>query len=43
MVVERHVDLPDERLPLRREQAIRNHNPCISCSTNFLELTIDRA
>jgi sulfhydrogenase subunit alpha len=43
MVVERHVDLLDERLPLRREQAIRNNNPCTSCSTNFRELTIDRA
>ena len=41
-VVERHVDLPDEELTLRCEQAIRNHDPCISCSTHFLELTIDR-
>ncbi len=41
-VVERHVDLPDEELTLRCEQAIRNHDPCISCSTHFLELTVDR-
>ncbi len=41
-VVERHVDLPDEDLTLRCEQAIRNHDPCISCSTHFLDLTIDR-
>ncbi|WP_069884034.1 Ni/Fe hydrogenase subunit alpha [Streptomyces luteocolor] len=24
------------------ERAIRNHDPCISCSTHFLDLTIDR-
>ena len=27
---------------LRCEQAIRNHDPCISCATHFLELTVDR-
>jgi sulfhydrogenase subunit alpha len=42
-VVERHTDLPDEQLRLRCEQAIRNHDPCISCATHFLELTIDRS
>jgi len=41
-VVERHVDLPDHELTLRCEQAIRNHDPCISCSTHFLDLTVDR-
>lgn len=41
-VVERHLDLSDEELTLRCEQAIRNHDPCISCSTHFLQLTIDR-
>lgn len=41
-VVERHLDLADEQLTLRCEQAIRNHDPCISCSTHFLDLTIDR-
>jgi coenzyme F420-reducing hydrogenase alpha subunit len=41
-VVERHLHLGDEELRLRCEQAIRNHDPCISCSTHFLELTIDR-
>jgi coenzyme F420-reducing hydrogenase alpha subunit len=41
-VGERHLDLSDEQLKLRCEQAIRNHDPCISCSTHFLELTIDR-
>jgi coenzyme F420-reducing hydrogenase alpha subunit len=42
-VVERHVDLGDEELRLRCEQAIRNHDPCISCATHFLELTVDRS
>jgi len=41
-VVERSLDLPDEALKLRCEQAIRNHDPCISCSTHFLDLTVDR-
>ncbi|GAA1244251.1 Ni/Fe hydrogenase subunit alpha [Streptomyces aureus] len=25
------------------ERAIRNHDPCISCSTHFLDLTVERA
>jgi len=41
-VVEASVDLPDEQLSLRCEQAIRNHDPCISCATHFLKLTVDR-
>jgi coenzyme F420-reducing hydrogenase alpha subunit len=41
-VVERSLDLSDEELTLRCEHAIRNHDPCISCSTHFLELTVDR-
>ncbi|MGA2319170.1 MAG: Ni/Fe hydrogenase subunit alpha [Solirubrobacteraceae bacterium] len=41
-VVERHLDLPDEELSLRCEQAIRNHDPCISCATHFLKLTVER-
>jgi len=41
-VVEDGLDLPDEQLSLRCEQAIRNHDPCISCATHFLKLTVDR-
>jgi coenzyme F420-reducing hydrogenase alpha subunit len=41
-VVTRHADLPDDELTLRCEQAIRNHDPCISCATHFLTLTVDR-
>jgi sulfhydrogenase subunit alpha len=40
--VERYVDLPDEALGLRCEQAIRNHDPCISCATHFLRLDVER-
>jgi sulfhydrogenase subunit alpha len=41
-VVQQHLDLPDEQLALRCEQAIRNHDPCISCATHFLKLTVER-
>jgi coenzyme F420-reducing hydrogenase alpha subunit len=36
------LDLDDERLTWQCEQAIRNYDPCISCSTHFLDLTVDR-
>ncbi|MET9392942.1 Ni/Fe hydrogenase subunit alpha [Streptomyces sp. NPDC006624] len=35
-------DPTDEELTHLCERAIRNHDPCISCSTHFLDLTIDR-
>jgi sulfhydrogenase subunit alpha len=41
-VVERHMHESDERLTHHCEQAVRNHDPCISCATHFLDLTIDR-
>jgi len=41
-VVQEHVGLPDEQLRLRCEQAVRNHDPCISCATHFLDLTVSR-
>jgi sulfhydrogenase subunit alpha len=34
--------LDDDRLRAVCEQAIRNYDPCISCSTHFLKLTVDR-
>lgn len=40
--VTQHVDLPLESLTWQCEQAIRNYDPCISCSTHFLKLHIDR-
>jgi len=36
------LDLDDERLTWQCEQAIRNYDPCISCSTHFLDLTMER-
>ncbi len=36
------LDLPDEALRHRCEQTVRNYDPCISCSTHFLRLDIDR-
>jgi coenzyme F420-reducing hydrogenase alpha subunit len=34
--------LDDDVLKWQLEQAIRNYDPCISCATHFLDLTIDR-
>jgi len=41
-VVQPRVNLPDEELRLICEQAIRNYDPCISCATHFLDLTVER-
>ncbi len=35
--------LSDEELTLRCEQAVRNYDPCISCATHFLRVTVDRS
>ena len=40
--VRRSIDSPDDELRHRCEQAIRNYDPCISCSTHFLTLEVDR-
>jgi sulfhydrogenase subunit alpha len=42
MLVQAWHDLDDEALVHRCEQAIRNYDPCISCATHFLDLTVDR-
>jgi len=34
--------LPDLELRWQLEQAIRNYDPCISCATHFLDLTVER-
>jgi coenzyme F420-reducing hydrogenase alpha subunit len=39
--VQGHLDLPKDKLTWRCEQAVRNYDPCISCATHFLKLTID--
>jgi coenzyme F420-reducing hydrogenase alpha subunit len=36
------VNLSDEQLQWECEQAIRNYDPCISCSAHFLKLQVDR-
>ena len=41
-VVAHNLDLADTDLKWRCEQTIRNYDPCISCSTHFLKLTVDR-
>ncbi|MBE3558837.1 MAG: Ni/Fe hydrogenase subunit alpha [Ktedonobacteraceae bacterium] len=40
--VKQAVHLPDEQLTWQCEQAVRNYDPCISCSTHFLKLHIER-
>jgi coenzyme F420-reducing hydrogenase alpha subunit len=40
--VEPRVHLPLNELTWQCEQAIRNYDPCISCSTHFLRLNIER-
>ena len=41
-VVNGSIDLPDDELQWKLEQTIRNYDPCISCATHFLDLTVDR-
>ena len=41
-VASRGVDHPDDELRHACEAAVRNHDPCISCSTHFLKLTVSR-
>ncbi len=41
-VVESNLHLSDEDLKWRCEQTIRNYDPCISCATHFLNLTMVR-
>jgi sulfhydrogenase subunit alpha len=40
--VQDRLDFDDESLTHACEQAIRNYDPCISCSTHFLRLRLDR-
>jgi sulfhydrogenase subunit alpha len=40
--VESRLDYDDERLTHECEQSIRNYDPCISCATHFLDLTVER-
>ena len=40
--VEPKIDLPHDTLQWQCEQAVRNYDPCISCSCHFLKLDLDR-
>ena len=42
-VAEDSLTLDDERLQSRCEQAVRNHDPCISCSAHFLDMDVVRS
>jgi sulfhydrogenase subunit alpha len=37
------LDLEDDALRADCEQAVRNHDPCISCAAHFLKLEVNRA
>ena len=39
--VQERLDLPHDELVRQCEQAIRNYDPCISCATHFLDLTVE--
>ena len=41
-VVQKNLEMDDEALKWRCEQTIRNYDPCISCATHFLDLTVVR-
>lgn len=41
-LVDANLHLDDHALTHLCEQAIRNYDPCISCSAHFLDLTVDR-
>ena len=42
IIATRDLELPDGELRDHCEQAIRNYDPCISCSTHFLRLKVRR-
>ena len=41
-VAQANLSLPDEELGWLCEQAVRNFDPCISCATHFLDVTVER-
>jgi coenzyme F420-reducing hydrogenase alpha subunit len=42
-VVEGGLELSDDDLRWRCEQAVRNHDPCISCAAHFLDVEVERS
>ncbi len=43
LVAQAGLGLDDATLARRCEQAVRNHDPCISCAAHFLDLTVVRS
>ena len=41
-LIPQSLKLPDDKLTWQCEQAVRNYDPCISCSCHFLKLKIER-
>ena len=41
-LVEQNLSLDDEKLQWRCEQAMRNYDPCISCSCHALKVRVER-
>ena len=41
-LVDKYQDLNDELLTERCESSVRNYDPCISCSTHFIKVKIER-
>jgi coenzyme F420-reducing hydrogenase alpha subunit len=41
-VAQEALDLGDDELQWRCEQAVRNHDPCISCAAHFLDVTVEK-
>jgi sulfhydrogenase subunit alpha len=41
-LVPANIAMSKDKLQWRCEQAIRNYDPCISCSTHFLKLHLER-
>jgi coenzyme F420-reducing hydrogenase alpha subunit len=42
LVVPKYISLPESELVWKCEQAVRNYDPCISCATHFIKLSILR-
>jgi len=40
--VSKRMNLPHDQLTWQCEQAVRNYDPCISCATHFLKLTVEK-
>jgi coenzyme F420-reducing hydrogenase alpha subunit len=42
MLIPTWLDLPDKEIAKKSEAAVRNYDPCISCSTHKIKIDIDR-